>query len=93
MRTRKPVQINFIQVLAIASIGTFSLNAFGDHQVDQKASKAATMSKPIEERGIAGEAERESSADELKIKMDDEKDRAQMREMMARDPNKKPEAK
>jgi hypothetical protein len=53
MRTRKPVQINFMQVLAIASIGTFSLNAFGDHHGDQKASKAATMSKLIEERETA----------------------------------------
>ena len=91
----KPVQPNFIKVLLIASIGTFSLNAVADHHggAKQKASKAATVAKDIEATDSAAEVEQDLSADELRIKMDDEKAKAQMQEMMAKDPNKTSEAK
>lgn len=91
----KPVQPNFIKVLAIATIGTFSLGAFANHHgdADEKASKAAEMSKDLEATDVVIEVEQNLSADELKIKMDDEKARAEMKKMMAKDSNKKPEAK
>ena len=91
----KPVQANFIKVLAIATIGTFSLSAFADHHggAEEKASKATEMSKDLETKDIVVEVEQELSADELKIKMDDEKAKAEMKKMMAKDSKKKPEPK
>ncbi|MFT5610397.1 MAG: hypothetical protein ACI9WC_000889 [Arenicella sp.] len=88
------LQSNIIKVLTIASIGVFSLNTVPDHHGDaeEKASKAAEMSKNLEATGIVGEAEHDLSAEQLKIKMDAEKAKAELKKMMAKDPKRKPDA-
>lgn len=91
----KPVQPNFIKILAIATIGTFSLNAFAEHHgsAEEKASKAAKTSEQLEATNLIEETQQDLSADELKMKMDDEKAKAEMKKMMAKDSKQKPEIK
>ena len=93
MISLKPVQPNFIKVLAIATIGTFSFSAFANHHggAEEKASKATEMSKDLDTKEIVVEIEQDLSADELKMKMDDEKAKAEMKKMMAKDSKAKPE--
>jgi hypothetical protein len=89
-----PVQPNFIKALVIASISVSSLNAFADHHggTDQKTNKAGPMSKHMEEADSTADVAQSLREDELRIKMDDEKARNEMKKMMAKDPKKKSDA-
>jgi len=91
----KTVQPNFIKLLSVLFIGGFSVNAFAEHhgKAEKKVGDAAEMVKeekmtsqlvPVEEANL--------SEEELKLKMENEEDKAKMKKMMMKDAKEAPEA-